>query len=69
MKTNKMGGNTYLGGEVSFKLSPSPTETDLFLGARWQPKKSVLVDLGLVASNAGTTTISTPAFIRLNLGF
>jgi len=69
MKANKMGGNSYLGGEVSLKLSPSPTETNVFLGARWQPKKAVMIDLGFVSSTGGTTTISTPAFIRLNLGF
>jgi len=69
MKANKLGGHTYLGGELSFKLSPSPTETNVFLGARWQPKKAVLIDLGLVAPIAGTTTVSTPAFVRLNLGF
>ena len=69
MKTRKMGGKTYLGGELSLKLSPSPTETNIFLGARWQPKKAVLVDLGVLASGGGTTTVMTPAFVRLNLGF
>ena len=69
LQTKKMPGSTHLGAELSLKLSPSPTETNLFLGARWQPKKAVLVDLGLAASVAGTTTVSTPAFVRLNLGF
>ena len=69
LTTNKLGGSTYLGGEVSLKLSPSPTETNVFLGARWQPKKTVLIDLGIASSTGGTTTISTPAFVRLNLGF
>jgi hypothetical protein len=69
LKTQKMGGKTYLGGELSLKLSPSPTETNIFLGARWQPKKAVLVDLGVLAPIGGSTTVMTPAFVRLNLGF
>lgn len=68
LQANSMGGKTYLGGELDLRLSPSPTESNLFLGARWQPRPSVLIDLGLAASTAGTTTIATPAFVRLNLG-
>lgn len=68
LKTNKLGGNMSIGGEIDLQLSPSPTTTDIYAGLRWQPKPKLLVDAGLAASNAGTTVIATPAFVRLTLG-
>ncbi len=71
LHTSKFPGKVSLGGEISLQLSPSPTSTDLFLGARWEPKPSVLIDLGAMSSigvgGTTTTTFATPAFIRLNL--
>jgi len=65
----KLGGKLMLGGEVSLRLSPSPTTTSLYAGARWLPKPNVLIDLGMFTSlPAGATTTSTfgtPAFARV----
>lgn len=61
-------GSMYLGGELALQLSPSPTTTNIFLGARWMPKRSMFVDLGFATSGGGTTTLQTPAFVRLNIG-
>jgi hypothetical protein len=71
--TTKLAGKTSLGAEVNLQLSPSPSTTSIFLGARWEPKPSVLIDVGVASSvpaGGGTTanTFATPAFIRLNLG-
>ncbi len=62
-------GPVQLGGEVSVRMSPGPTRTDLFMGVRWQPKRNVLIDVGVATSIDGDTFIGTPAFVRLNLGF
>ncbi len=69
LDTKSLPGRVQLGGELSLQISPSPTQTNLFLGGRWQPRKKVLIDLGLATSIGGTTAIQTPAFVRLNLGF
>lgn len=69
LDTKSLSGRVQLGGELSFQVSPSPTETNLFLGGRWEPNKNVLIDLGLATSVGGTTTIQTPAFVRFNLRF
>ncbi len=69
LDTRSLPGRVLLGGELSLQLSPSPTQTNLFLGGRWEPKKNVLIDLGLASSVGGTTSIQTPAFVRLNIGF
>jgi hypothetical protein len=70
--TTKLAGKTSLGAEVNLQLSPSPSTTSIFLGARWEPKPSVLIDIGVASSvqTGGTTanTFATPAFVRLNLG-
>lgn len=68
LKTNKLGGSMSVGAEVDLRLSPSPTQTDLYAGLRWQPKSKLIVDAGLASSTAGTTTLGTPAFVRLTLG-
>jgi len=71
LKPNKLGGSMMIGGEVSLRLSPSPTSTSLYAGARWLPKPNVLVDLGFFTSlpTGGTTTstFGTPAFARVEL--
>jgi hypothetical protein len=67
LHTKKMPGRTSLGAELNLQMSPSPSSTNLFLGARWEPKSSVLIDIGVATSTGGTTTFATPAFIRLNL--
>ena len=68
LKTNKLGGSMSVGAEVDLRLSPSPTQTDLYAGLRWQPKSKLIVDAGLASSTGGTTTLGTPAFVRLTLG-
>jgi hypothetical protein len=68
LKTNKLGGKMSIGAEVDLQLSPSPTTTDLYAGLRWQPKSKLIVDAGLASSTGGTTTLGTPAFVRLTLG-
>jgi hypothetical protein len=68
LKTNKLGGKMSVGAEIDLQLSPSPTTTDIYAGVRWQPKSKLIVDAGLAASSTGTTTIATPAFVRLTLG-
>jgi hypothetical protein len=62
-------GPVQLGAEVTMQVSPGPTRTDLFGGIRWEPRRNVLLDLGLATSVDGDTFIGTPAFVRLNLGF
>ena len=73
LKPNKFGGKMMIGGEVNLRLSPSPTTTSIYAGARWLPKPNVLIDLGLLTSlPAGATTTSTfgtPAFARVALTF
>jgi len=68
LNTNKLGGSTSIGAEVALRLSPSPTQTNLYAGLRWQPKSKLIIDTGIASSTAGTTTIGTPAFVRLTLG-
>jgi len=68
LKTNKLGGKMSIGAEIDLQLSPSPTTTDLYAGLRWQPKSKLIVDAGLASSTGGTTTLGTPAFVRLTLG-
>ena len=68
LNTNKLGGSMSVGAEVNLRLSPSPTQTNLYAGLRWQPKSKLIVDAGLASSTAGTTTLGTPAFVRLTLG-
>lgn len=68
LKTNKMGGRMSVGAEIDLQLSPSPTTTDIYAGLRWQPKSKLIVDAGLATSTGGTTTLATPAFVRLTLG-
>lgn len=71
LKPNGLGGSMMIGGEISLRLSPSPTSTSLYAGARWLPKPNVLVDLGfftsLPAGGATTSTFGTPAFARVEL--
>jgi hypothetical protein len=72
MSTPKLGGKLMLGGEVSLRLSPSPTTTSLYAGARWLPKPGVMLDLGMFTSLPGaggttTSTFGTPAFARVVL--
>jgi hypothetical protein len=73
LASNKLGGKMSIGGEIDLQLSPSPTTTSIFAGLRWQPKQKLLVDAGLVSQvpalgGGTTTTIATPAFVRLTLG-
>jgi hypothetical protein len=73
LASNKLGGKMSIGGEIDLQLSPSPTTTSIFAGLRWQPKQKLLVDAGLVSQvpafpSGTTTTIATPAFVRLTLG-
>jgi len=72
LNPNGFGGNMMIGGEVSLRLSPSPTSTSLYAGARWLPKPNVLIDLGFFTSlpaggGATTSTFGTPAFARVEL--
>lgn len=62
-------GRVQVGGELSYQMDPSPSETNLFVGFRWEPRTNLLIDLGLATSIGGTDAIQTPAFVRLNLGF
>ncbi len=57
------------GAEISMQTSPSPTSTDLFLGMRWHAKGNVLLDLGVMRNIGNVSTVATPAFVRLNVGF
>lgn len=68
--TDNLKGSLSLGVELDLQISPDSL-TDIYLGARWQAKPNVLLDLGLFESidNSGVSTLGTPAFIRLNIGF
>ncbi len=68
LKQRKLRGKVYLGAEVDLQMSPSPTTTDIYAGARWIPKKNVMLDMGLIASSGGTTSLATPVMFRLNIG-
>ena len=62
-------GSLYLGGEIDMEISPN-SDTDIYLGVRWIPKRTVILDLGAYQSiGGGTSTVGTPVFFRLNIGF
>ncbi len=63
-------GSLYLGGEIDMEINPD-SDTDVYLGVRWIPKRTVILDLGVYESLGGpnTSTLGTPVFFRLNIGF
>ncbi|MCH8104511.1 MAG: hypothetical protein IIC58_03260 [Proteobacteria bacterium] len=63
-------GSLYLGGEIDMEFSPN-SDTDVYIGVRWIPKRTVILDLGVFESLGGpnTSTVGTPVFFRLNIGF
>ena len=62
-------GSLYLGGEIDMEFSPN-SDTDVYFGVRWIPKRTVILDLGAYQSIGGdTSTVGTPVFLRLNIGF
>lgn len=63
----KIGGTFYFGAEIDLAISPT-SQTDIFAGARWQPKPNATIDMGLLTSIGGTSSVATPAFLRLTLG-
>lgn len=68
LQTRKLKGKTYIAAELDLQLSPTSV-TRFYGGARFQPKRNVLFDLGFLASTTGATTLATPAFMRLNITF
>ena len=70
LATNSVKGSLYLGGEIDMEISPG-SDSDVYLGVRWIPKSNVILDLGAFESLGGpnTSTVGTPAFVRLNVGF
>ena len=63
-------GSLYLGGELDLELDPD-SDSDVYLGVRWIPKRNIILDLGAFESLGGpsTSTVGTPVFVRLNVGF
>jgi len=70
LSNNSVKGSLYLGGELDLEMSPN-SDSDVYLGVRWIPKRYVILDLGAFQSlgGPGTSTVGTPVFVRLNLGF
>lgn len=70
MDNNSIMGSLYLGGEIDLEMSPD-SDTDVYLGVRWIPKRNIILDLGAFESLGGpsTSTVGTPVFVRLNIGF
>ena len=70
LATNSVKGLLYLGGEIDMEISPG-SDSDIYLGVRWIPKSNIILDLGAFESLGGpnTSTVGTPAFVRLNVGF
>lgn len=67
-------GKVSIGIEVDLEISPDSV-TDVYFGARWVPKRNIVIDLGLYESFGApspapsVSTVSTPAFLRLNVTF
>ncbi len=63
-------GSLYLGGEIDIELDPN-SDSDVYLGVRWIPKHNIILDLGAFESLGGpsTSTVGTPVFVRLSVGF
>ena len=70
LKLNSVKGSIYLGGDVDIEVEPD-SNSDIYLAARWIPKRNVVLDLGAYASldEADVSTVGTPVFVRLNVGF
>jgi len=71
LSNNSVKGSLYLGGELDLEMSPN-SDSDVYLGLRWIPKRYVILDLGAFQSLGGpasTSTVGTPVFVRLNVGF
>jgi hypothetical protein len=69
MASNSIKGAFYLGGELDMEISPD-SDTDVYLGVRWIPKSNIILDLGAYESiSGGDSTLGTPVFVRLNIGF
>ncbi len=70
LENESVKGSLYLGGELDMEISPN-SDTDVYLGVRWIPKSNVILDLGAFESLGGPSisTVGTPVFVRLNLGF
>ena len=69
VKSKSASGKFSVGGEIDLRMSPSPSQTNIYLGARWLPKTNVMLDVGFLQNIVNTSTVATPAFVRLNLGF
>jgi hypothetical protein len=67
-------GAMSLGVEIDQEVSPDSI-TDVYLGARWMPNRNIILDLGLYRSLGAvspaptTSTVATPAFVRVNVRF
>lgn len=67
-------GTMSLGLEIDQEVSPDSV-TDVYLGARWAPNRSIILDLGLYRSlgapspASSVSTVATPAFVRMNVRF
>ena len=70
LSNNSVKGSLYLGGELDLEMSPN-SDSDVYLGVRWIPKRNIILDLGAFESlgGPGTSTVGTPVFVRLNVGF
>ena len=70
LSNNSVKGSLYLGGEIDMEISPD-SDSDVYLGVRWIPKRNIILDLGAFQSlgGPGTSTVGTPVFVRLNVGF
>ncbi len=70
MDNNSIKGSLYLGGEIDLEISPD-SDADVYLGVRWIPKRNIILDLGAFESLGGpsTSTVGTPVFVRINIGF
>ena len=70
LANNSVKGSLYIGGELDLEISPD-SDSDVYLGVRWIPKRNVILDLGAFQSlgAANTSNLGTPVFMRLNVGF
>lgn len=67
---NAASGSVLLGVEIDIQIDPT-SETDIYIGLRWIPKTNIVLDLGVFESidANNTSTVGTPAFVRVNIGF
>ena len=70
MDNDSIKGSLYLGGEIDLEISPD-SDADVYLGVRWIPKRNIILDLGAFESlgEPSTSTVGTPVFVRINIGF